>query len=123
MFEREITDHRAEKTSGTIDSLITIEAGPRGDGGAPHDYRIAPNETSPTLIHFQEGGQEEVGTNGVSNESLLVVVIDRIQSFQLGRYPCDENLNALTHLRHALHFLHDRTRDRVSRGVEGEQRS
>ena len=69
--------------------------------------------------------------NGITNEALLAVVIDRMRGFQYatneagerttapGHYACRENALALTHLEEALFWLQKRTRDRMARGVEG----
>jgi hypothetical protein len=70
-------------------------------------------------IHFQEGPIAEVGTNGLTHESLLAIVIDRLQAFQKGPFACRENALALTKIEEAMHWLHHRTAARVARGVEG----
>ena len=70
-------------------------------------------------VCFQEGPVKEYGVNGVQNEDLLVIVIDRLQSFQKGDFVCAENEEALCHLFHALSFLNKRTARRVKAGVEG----
>ena len=72
-----------------------------------------------TDIHFQEGPINEHGVNGVTQEALLAVVIDRLRSFQFGEYSCRENAVALTKLEEGLMWLQKRTRDRLARGVEG----
>ena len=54
-------------------------------------------------------------------ETLLAVLIDRLQAFQTGPYACRENALALTHLQDAQHWLQHRTRARMARGVEGTQ--
>lgn len=71
------------------------------------------------FISFQNGPIQEAGVNGISNESLLAVVIDRLRGFQSGQYACRENALALTKLEEATMWLQKRTRDRVARGVEG----
>jgi len=71
------------------------------------------------VISFQDGPIAEAGINGISNEALVAVVIDRLQGFQSGDYKCRENAIALTKLEEAMHWLQHRTRERVSRGVEG----
>lgn len=101
-----------------------------GIGGAHHVYEIdqlPPGETPCTYrgawvqINFQNGplgdGQE---INGVSNEALLAIVIDRLECFNAGPFACKENSAALAHLKIAMSALHQRTRDRIERGVEGK---
>jgi len=72
-----------------------------------------------TNIHFQHGPTAMVGRNGVSEESLIAILIDRLESHQKGFYSCDENNRALLGLHEAWTALRDRTKDRESRGVEG----
>jgi len=71
-------------------------------------------------ISFQNGPLQETGyPNGVSNEALLAVIEDRLLGFQSGEYACQENALALRKLQEAMMWLHQRTRDRIARGVEG----
>jgi hypothetical protein len=70
-------------------------------------------------ILFQNGLIPEAGQNGVTQEALLAIVIDRLRSFQLGPFPCRENAIALTKCEEALMWLQKRTANRVRRGVEG----
>lgn len=120
---REITTHR----TNVLNECIKVDAMDNpGSGGASHYYRIAgvqgplDNHPIPAIdIHFQNGPINEAGSNGLSNESLLAVVIDRLQGFQSGKFACRENALALTKLEEAMHWLHYRTAGRVARGVEG----
>jgi hypothetical protein len=73
-------------------------------------------------LHFQDGPIGELGPNGTTNEEVLQVVIDRLNSLQAmeGRkFACRENALAITHTEEALHWLQSRTAKRVARGVEG----
>ena len=70
-------------------------------------------------VQFQKGPIKENGINGVANEDLLAMVIDRLQSFQESEYKCRENAVAITKLEEALMWLRKRTQDREDRGVEG----
>lgn len=94
-----------------------------GAGGANHFYSLRVHYSEDAAfdysIRFQKGGIQEAGVNGVSNEALLAVVIDRLRSFQAGPFPSRENALALTKLQEAMMWLHQRTLDRVHRGVEG----
>src|SRR5437879_1825439 len=118
---REITDH---KVNG-LNEALTITADERTQGNASHNYviRLAPQQKSPRrnayLIGFQEGPIQDVGVNGISNEALIAIVIDRMRGFQAGDYKCRENALALTKLEEAMMWLQKRTRDRMARGVEG----
>ena len=83
------------------------------------ETRITQEGFAHCAIKFQEGPISEVGVNGISNESLLAVVEDRLDSFENGEYACPETALALVKVREAMMWLHKRTRDRVARGVEG----
>lgn len=99
-----------------IDLLVLDEP---GSGGANHRYQIGIGRTFRTLIEFQNGPINEVGNNGLTNEALLAIVIDRLQGFQSGPFKCRENAVALTKLEEAMMWLQKRTRERMARGVEG----
>lgn len=95
-----------------------------GPGGACHDYNLTLERSKGAYedfcdIRFQKGPVKEAGINGVSDEALLAITIDRLRSFQAGPLSCRENAVALTHLETALLWLQKRTRDRMARGVEG----
>lgn len=112
---RELTSHKVNPAN----DVLKVEAldGP-GPGGASHQYMI----TGPyggNALTFQNGPINEVGVNGLTHEALLAVLIDRLEGFQSGPFANDYNGAALNHLRSAAGCLHDRTRERMSRGVEG----
>jgi hypothetical protein len=126
---RTLTDHIVEGDSANHQLMITVEDEP-GVGGANHRYDISGfdtthNPSSPTMsfarshILFQNGPIKEVGVNGVTQEALLAITIDRLRSFQDGPFRCRENAIALTHCEEALMWLQRRTRERIKRGVEG----
>lgn len=136
---REITTHRAAFCKDTTITITVLDE--PGSGGANHCYRLSviPHECwerqadgSEVMdvektamlrqgcdLVFQHGPVKEVGTNGITNEALLAIVIDRLEGFQRGDYRCRDNALALTKLEEALHWLHHRTLGRVARGVEG----
>ena len=67
-----------------------------------------------------EGGGLLVTINdGTTNEEVLRVLIDRMNSMQ-AKFPCRENAIVTTHLETALLWLEKRTADRKARGVEGK---
>jgi hypothetical protein len=72
------------------------------------------------MLNFQEGSVTEVGANGLTNEALIAVVIDRLECFQRGAYKCRENALAITKLEEAMHWLGHRSADRERCGVEGK---
>lgn len=121
---RTITDH---KVNG-LNEALEIHAGVRGSGNASHHYTIfipdsvplKPGVTVHTDLPFQNGPiASPEDFNGLTNEALVAVVIDRFRGFQEGPFKCRENAIALTHLEEALMWMQKRTRDRMARGVEG----
>ena len=95
----------------------------RGPGNANHRYEIIPTGTLISRlvqpIVFQKGPIKESGVNGIQNEDLIAIVIDRLQGFQGGDFDCLDNQCAIVHLRAALTQLQNRTKEREKRGVEG----
>jgi hydrogenase maturation factor len=102
-----------------------------GAGGANHLYSVTGFNTDTNAsyepivpeasvqILFQNGPIGEVGINGVTQEVLLAIVLDRLKSFQAGQYSCRENALAMTKIEEGLHWLQQRTLARMRRGVEG----
>jgi len=93
-----------------------------GAGGASHQYNVVQKDSKNVhaMVKFQKGPVKETKANGCFNEDLIAIVIDRLQGFQNGDFPCRENALALTKLEEALHWLDHRTKDRQTRGVEGK---
>jgi hypothetical protein len=129
---REITEHRVD---GDLpqNQLLVIAADERGAGGANHRYVISgysPGQNPAwrggdpgiTAIVFQNGGIKEAGLNGITHEVLLAIVADRLRGFQDGPFSSLENGHALDCVEEALDFLKIRTKGRIARGVEGEQK-
>lgn len=126
--KRRVTLHRASIPRAGQDSVIDQEhlrvlvMDEPGPGGAPHDYLLISQidgDDYEVMIRFQKGPLDQVENNGITNEALLAVVIDRLTEFQGGPFPCVENQQALQHLMRALSLLHTRTAERYGRGVEG----
>lgn len=112
---RPITDH---KVNG-LNEAIEITAGEVGSGNAPTHYDIEGPNFDVLLCFQSKPIQSPEDYNGITNEALLAVLIDRMRGFQSGQFACRENAIALTHLEEALMWLQKRTRDRMARGVEG----
>lgn len=113
-------------TLGTTRHTQVIVNDEAGAGGACHSYSVqSVPQTSDCVaelfssIEFQNGPVKENGVNGIHQEDLLVVVLDRLKSFQAGEYSCRENALAITKIEEAMHWLNHRTRGRMDRGVEG----
>lgn len=116
---RMLNDHVAN-----LDQIgITVLDEP-GAGGANHLYQMVYVTSDGTKmldrIKFQKGPINEVGINGVTQEVLLAIVIDRLRSFQAGPFACPENEEALRFAQGSLDALKRRTTERMQRGVEGK---
>lgn len=123
IMKRELISHQVSGQSCTVNVFVADDPGP---AGACHEYRIEPIAQEPpegainsSHIHFQNGPINESGVNGCTNESLLAVVIDRLEGFQAGPFACKENQVALDKIKMAMHWLHHRTIQRIDSGVEG----
>jgi len=101
-----------------LNQKLEITADEKAEGGASHAYTISDGDVR-CAIKFQKGAMAEVGFNGISDEALLAIVIDRLRGFQSGPFSCRENALALTKAEETLLWLNARTRDRMDRGVEG----
>lgn len=85
--------------------------------GEPVDLAIKQSGAVPLI--FQNGAIGDVGVNGINEQALLAVLVDRLEGFQGGPYKSNYNADALYHLQAAMHALHRRTRDRMAQGIEG----
>ena len=74
-------------------------------------------------ISWQNGplgrGEDRREPNGAFVEDVLAAVIGRIEFYQQSKFHCQENADALDHLRRAAGHLCSRTAEREKRGVEG----
>ena len=113
---RRVEGHKVNPANDVIE--IDVLDAP-GAGGANHEYAVTLPNGHITRISFQNGAIAEAGVNGLTQEVLIAICIDRLKSFQAGEFSCRENALALTKLQEAQHWLHHRTRERMTRGVEG----
>lgn len=131
----EITAHKVE---GDAAPQVKIETTDQpGAGGAYHGYLITVGDGQ--LVHnpsydiaarnsgihivFQNGAIKDAGMNGVTVEALLAIAAHRLQCFQEGPYPAQENATALSNINNAIRALQQRTLKRIARGVEGTQQA
>ena len=138
---RVLTDHIVEGDSANQLTITVVDE--PGQGGAYHEYLVgvyypAGSRNVPLnkleniviaesgaikgvmcAVSFQNGPIKEFGVNGITQEVLLAIVIDRLRSFQAGQFASVYNQSALESCENALKQLQHRTRERIKRGVEG----
>lgn len=118
-------DIRTHEVNGLNESIAIRVLDEQGPGGAFHQYSLdvrnpgTEGVVARCKIGFQKGPIREAGYNGITNEALLAVVRHRLECFQHGPFATAENGNALKSIVEAMDHLATRTRERVSRGVEG----
>lgn len=123
---RTITTHHTNDAN----KAITLEADDRNpeNGNASHVYSMhyleyfkgnTRSSAQHQQLSFQNGPIGEVGVNGITNEVLLAVVIDRLEGFQSSKWANHYNEHALSLIKAALQHLELRTKEREARGVEG----
>ena len=108
------------------DYIIVAVLDEKGPGGANHLYETYVNKgtyRAVTRTRFQKGGLQNNDINGTTNEAELAKVRHRLEGFQTGDFPCDENAEALDHVNKAIDILEGRTADRQARGVEGTDKA
>jgi len=114
MNMREIETHKVNPVNDQL-GITAIEL----PSGEPAIYKISIPHAPDVVLNFQNGPIGEVGVNGITNEALLAIVLDRMAFFQKGKYACRENALAITNIEQGLLWLLKRTFDRMRRGVEG----
>lgn len=119
---REITTHHTNECN----KAIKIYADERNENGVTQNYVAGIDNRDPlnyppriVQIPFQYGPIAEVGTNGLTLESLFAIAKDQLEGYQSSKFANGYNAAALDHLNHAIAALEARTKERTSRGVEG----
>jgi hypothetical protein len=116
---RTLTRHQINDVNGGI-CIVPGELTESAGGGC-HTYSIAwgalPDQS--ILVRYQKGPLGEVGHNGLTDEALLVIVLDRLEQFQKGGLANRHTALAATAIEQGLMWLQERTRDRLRREVEG----
>src|SRR5580700_7051109 len=102
---RTVNDHKVGNGAADVLDINVIDE--PGAGGASHAYMVTwvvAGGGQPTSCHidFQNGPIKEAGVNGVTQEALLAIVIDRLRSFQAGPFASDYNAMALDHCQKGL---------------------
>lgn len=121
---REVTHHRSGQAD--LHQNIVIMAGEPGLGGASTEYSVRMKDGDMGFdiarLTFQTKCVETPDQiDGLTNETLLAIVQDRLEGFQAGKYPCPENESALVNVKMALHQLHQRTHRRIASGLHNKK--
>jgi len=80
---------------------------------------IVNDEAGYIHIKFQCGPIKEHKVNGTSIENVLELLANRLRGFQKGPFRCRTNAVAITKIEEAMMWLEERTKTRISQGVEG----
>ena len=72
------------------------------------------------VVKFQNGPVPEMGVNGLTNEMLLTILIDRTEILN-DKFPCIENGMAISYMKQSLEWFNKRTENRIKRQVEGKR--
>lgn len=126
-FSSQLTDEQKPKEvtyhkGNTLNDYWNILGSFPSAGGANTEYALygTGDNGFEIFLKFQNGNPNEE-VNGISNEMLLAILIDRMEGFQSGKFACKRNQDALDALREAMYSLKARTAERVEKGVEGTQ--
>jgi len=104
-----------------MSKFTRVFGGNKGKGNANMQYSIyalKDNEPERVMvdISFQDGSPLEQ-VNGIFNEDLLEILIDRFEGFQSGDFACAENADVLHHLKKAIVIADSRTSRRKDQGI------
>lgn len=80
-----------------------------------HVYKLVGNQH----IRFMKKVDGQLVYEGTTNEELISVLLHRISALN-EKFPCSENMHAISALGGALHVLQLRTQRRIAQGVEGQ---
>lgn len=102
-------DEKPDEAS--IAAGIIIVGDDLGAGGAFTKYSLG---TPNNVVEFEFLPKP----GGLTNESLLSVVRDRLEGFQSGPYACEENARALERVRDAIEYLENRAKRIAAQNAE-----
>ena len=100
----------------TVNAIYSL---PDGTDVQGHAYEVLSGPKA-TYLGFQLGPVKENGVNGITNEALLAILSHRTE-FLNSKFHCEENDEAIRHMKQALFKLEVRTARRIVRGVEGTE--
>jgi hypothetical protein len=116
---------KSEEIYKDHNGISVIANSGRGLDGHSYEVYYPKDENDPLVpkqlmhMHFQSGAVPINGVNGITNEILLAILINRTKILDC-QYPCTENKLAISHMEDALGILEQRTARRISKGIEGK---
>jgi hypothetical protein len=101
---RQLMSHKLDH----LNRLVKVEAYDDPFSVVCHKYVVSlPNNINVTLPFHVGTTVSPFRPNGLTNETLLAIVIDRVKSAQHNNQVCIDNQQALVHLEAALAWLHN----------------
>lgn len=128
MSQQPIDEQRHHDGYGLNDRhlIVADERDHENGGGASHHYSVysvRPDQGNSQIladIQFQHGPRNVEGSvDGITDQALVAVLLDRYYSYQAGPFACRENALVITKLEEALMWMRKRNDDRARRGVLG----
>lgn len=116
----ELTDHHINDCNQQI-KLVRIEP-PEETAHRRTQYEVTLPGQAPLMLKFQDG-EVDKGVNGLTNEVLLVILLDRVRAEQAGPFRSQENQMTLASLENAGLWFKRRATERKARGVEGTHKA
>ena len=85
------------------------------------DFVVIDHESNEITFRVQNGPIGERGINGCQVNTIVAAAVEIVRGLN-AKFPCRENSLTITKLEEALLWLRARRDDRISRGVEGENK-
>lgn len=120
-MRREITGHESE---GAEVSVTVFALDEKAENGASHQYRIDRADGSRVaFVNFHEGewDSEKNDVNGATDESIMVILADRLRGFQEGPNACKAYSVALRKIEDALEALRKKVRKSEEKPVDAKK--
>ena len=123
-MSRQLHDHKINPFNDQHVRVAAIDEPDENAGGACHEYLISIQQAPETVadettLKFQHGPVQEAGVNGITDQALIAIILDRWRAFQKSKWANRETAVSITKLEEALMWQHKRTIDRLARKVEG----
>ena len=91
-------------------TYVTGESALGNDNPTNHVFEVRRtfDDALVSRVNFHSGSFSVNTINGLLNEDLMIMLIDRLESFQKSKLKCRENEAALQHLYEALFWMNQR---------------